>query len=270
MTELRHFLTSLFDAVSEAEMQALLNGRTRLERMVESGRFPEDVSLPVYHANDLSVSLDVGLEAKRTKRGIQLFVTEPGEGDDTALEFDLEVYDFLEAGDLPDEGLERRKPDHRTVDVHVPLEDPPAGAGREADPDDYGTSGERVDPKEEYYRKQEREEQKRKEREERERREERKERERREEREKQSSERSGANDERTNDDTETDRRRSDRSADDEKRAEPPSRKRRSSDRGESGSSRPFLGIDLPEGWPLRRAGTLDATDEGDEPTGEKR
>ncbi|MFC5280147.1 hypothetical protein ACFPM1_15470 [Halorubrum rubrum] len=269
MTELRHFLTSLFDAVSEAELQALSNGRTRLERMVESGRFPEDVSLPVYHANDLSVSLDVGLEAKRTKRGIQLFVTEPGEGDDTALEFDLEVYDFLEAGDLPDGGVGRGNPDHGAVDVHVPLEDPPAGAGREGDPDDAGTSGERVDPKEEYYREREREERKREEREERDRREKREERDRREEREKRENERSGANDERTDDDTETDRRRPDRSANDEKRAEPARRERRPADREGSGSSRPFLGVDLPEGWPLRRTGTLDATGE-DEPSGEKR
>ena len=128
MTELRHFLASLYDAVSEAEMQALLNGRQRLRRMVESGEFSDDLCLPVYHATDLSVTLDVGLEARETKRGIQVFVTEPSAGDQTELGLDLEVYDFLQAGDLTDATDDRRRPGGG-LDVHVPLREPPVDSG---------------------------------------------------------------------------------------------------------------------------------------------
>lgn len=132
MTELRHFLASLYDAVSEAEMQALLNGRRRLRRMVESGEFADDVSLPVYHATDLSVTLDVGLEARETKRGIQMFVTEPSADDQTGLELDLEVYDFLQAGDLAAVTDDSKRPGG-SLDVHIPLREPPVDSGDAVD-----------------------------------------------------------------------------------------------------------------------------------------
>ena len=251
MTELRHFLTSLFDAVSEAETQALLNGRTRLERMVESGRFPDDVSLPVYHANELSVSLDVGLEAKRTKTGIELFVTEPGEGDETALEFDLEVYDFLEATDL-DEGGDRRKPPHGAVDVHVPLRDPAAGIDPGVSVDD---PEEPMDPKEAHERE-------------------------REGRTEGGDDRPETGDDRpeTGDDgtrdheTEDDETGDDETEDDEteddeigndetgRSGEEGGDERRTPGRGRS--KRRFVGVDLPEGWPLRRTGGSTEDDEG--------
>jgi hypothetical protein len=132
MTELRHFLASLYDAVSEAEMQALVNGRQRLRRMVESGDFPDDLSLPVYHATDLSVTLDVGLEARETKRGIQLYVTEPSADDQTELGLDLEVYDFLQAGDLT-AGIDDRKRPGGGLDVHIPIREPPVDSADSVD-----------------------------------------------------------------------------------------------------------------------------------------
>ena len=132
MTELRHFLASLYDAVSEAEMQALVNGRQRLRRMVESGDFSDDLSLPVYHATDLSVTLDVGLEARETKRGIQVFVTEPSADDQTELGLDLEVYDFLQAGDLTDVTDDPKRPGGG-LDVHIPLREPPVDSGDAVD-----------------------------------------------------------------------------------------------------------------------------------------
>lgn len=149
MTELRHFLASLYDSMSEAEMQAILNGQRRLQRMIDSKQFPEDVSLPVYHATNLSVSLDVGLEARETKRGIQLFVTEASDDDDTALDFDLEVYDFLESGELSDLDIDIKDLETSSrpgVDVHIPLREPPHDA------DDS------MDEKRRYYREQERRE----------------------------------------------------------------------------------------------------------------
>lgn len=147
MTELRHFLASLYDSVSEAEIQALLNGQRRLQRMIDSRQFPEDVSLPVYRATNLSVSLDVGLEARETKRGIQVFVTEASDDDDTTLDFDLEVYDFLESGELSDLDIDIKELEQSSrpgVDVHIPLREPPLDA------DDS------MDEKRRYYREQER------------------------------------------------------------------------------------------------------------------
>ena len=149
MTELRHFLASLYDAVSEAEMQALVNGRQRLRRMVESGDFPDDLSLPVYHATDLSVTLDVGLEARETKRGIQLYVTEPSADDQTELGLDLEVYDFLQAGDLT-AGIDDRKRPGGDLDVHIPIREPPVDSADSVD------SAKDVDEKSEDTRKDER------------------------------------------------------------------------------------------------------------------
>lgn len=126
MTELRHFLAAIYDAASEAEMTALLNGHRRLRQMTESEEFPADTTLPVYHARDISVTLDVGLEARQTKHGIEVVVTESAD-DDTALELDLEVYDILQGSDLavPDEELSGRdRPKRRSVDLHVPLGNP--------------------------------------------------------------------------------------------------------------------------------------------------
>ncbi|WP_144923611.1 hypothetical protein [Halorubrum salsamenti] len=121
MTTLDSYLAAVYDAAAEAETLALINGQRRLRRMVESGRLPEDASVPVYHAADLSVTLDVGLEARETEGGTELVVTESESNDDTAIDIDLEVYDMLEAGSLPQSGAGPRGPD--TVDVHFPIPD---------------------------------------------------------------------------------------------------------------------------------------------------
>ncbi|WP_066418071.1 hypothetical protein [Halorubrum aethiopicum] len=119
MTTLDSYLAAVYDAAAEAETLALINGQRRLRRMIEAGRLPEDASVPVYHASDLSVTLDVGLEARETEQGTELVVTEPGPDDDTAIDVDLEVYDMLEAGDLPDPQSTPGGPD--AVDVHFPV-----------------------------------------------------------------------------------------------------------------------------------------------------
>ena len=119
MTTLDSYLAAVYDAAAEAETLALINGQRRLRRMVESGRLPEDASVPVYHAADLSVTLDVGLEARETEGETELVVTESN--DDTAIDIDLEVYDMLEAGSLPESEFEPGGPD--TVDVHLPIPD---------------------------------------------------------------------------------------------------------------------------------------------------
>lgn len=121
MTTLDSYLAAVYDAAAEAETLALINGQRRLRRMVESGRLPEDASVPVYHAADLSVTLDVGLEARETERGTELVVTESESNDGTAIDVDLEVYDMLEAGSLPELESGAGEPD--TVDVRFPIPD---------------------------------------------------------------------------------------------------------------------------------------------------
>jgi hypothetical protein len=104
MTELSRFLTSVYDAFSEAEMQALQHGQTRLAELLESGTVPEDVTVPVYHASDVQVSLDVGLVAEETEEGMEVFVTEAEGEDASELDFTVDLFDLLEKEDLEDVG----------------------------------------------------------------------------------------------------------------------------------------------------------------------
>ncbi|MEF8825924.1 MAG: helix-hairpin-helix domain-containing protein [Halapricum sp.] len=108
MTELDDFLTSLYDSFSEAEMQALQHGQTRLAELLESGSVPEDVSVPVYHASEVQVTLDVGLVAEETEEGLDVFVTEADEADASELAFKVDLFDLLEKEDLEAIGDEDR------------------------------------------------------------------------------------------------------------------------------------------------------------------
>lgn len=101
MTELKAFLTSLYDALSEAEMQALQHGQVRLAELLEAGAVPQDVAVPVYHASDVEVTLDVGLRAEQTEEGTEMFVTEATD-DASALTFTVDLFELIEKRDLED------------------------------------------------------------------------------------------------------------------------------------------------------------------------
>jgi hypothetical protein len=100
MTELTTFLTSLYDSFSEAEIQALHHGQMRLAELLESGTVPDDVSVPVYHASEIEVTLDVGLVAEETKHGTEVFVTDADDADASQLTFTVDMFDLLEKDDL--------------------------------------------------------------------------------------------------------------------------------------------------------------------------
>ncbi|WP_247729112.1 helix-hairpin-helix domain-containing protein [Halovivax limisalsi] len=102
MTELRTFLEALYESFSEAEVQAVEHGRARYLELVERGAIPPDGSVPVYHASDVSVSLDVGLEAEPTEDGVELYVTESDSDDETGLSLSVELFDLVDADDFPD------------------------------------------------------------------------------------------------------------------------------------------------------------------------
>jgi len=102
MTELTTFLASLYDSFSEAEMQALQHGQQRLAELLESGTVPDDVSVPVYHASEIAVTLDVGLVAEETKHGTEVFVTDADDADASQLTFSVELFELLEKEDLED------------------------------------------------------------------------------------------------------------------------------------------------------------------------
>jgi len=99
MTELKTFLVALYDALSEAETEAFIHGRERYLELAEREEVPRDISVPVYHAADLNVSLDVGIVAEETESGTEIRITESSE-DDSTLSFNAEVFDLIEEGDI--------------------------------------------------------------------------------------------------------------------------------------------------------------------------
>jgi len=123
MTELTAFLASLYDSFSEAEMQALQHGHQRLAELLESGTVPDDVAVPVYHASEVEVTLDVGLVAEETKYGTEVFVTDADEADASQLSFTVDLFELLEREDLddldgilPDDGEKPSKARERAVE----------------------------------------------------------------------------------------------------------------------------------------------------------
>lgn len=120
MTELDRFLAGVYDALAEAEMQAMQHGQRRLKQAIEEEAVPEDARLPVYHATDVQVRLKVGLEAEETDETAEIFVTSWQDDDVPALSFDVEVYDLLgrkdlsqiEVGDVP-AGVDAEEVEHR-------------------------------------------------------------------------------------------------------------------------------------------------------------
>jgi predicted flap endonuclease-1-like 5' DNA nuclease len=123
MTELTAFLASLYDSFSEAEMQALQHGHQRLAELLESGTVPDDVAVPVYHASEVEVTLDVGLVAEETKHGTEVFVTDADEADASQLTFTVDLFELLEREDLddldellPDDGDRPSKARERAVE----------------------------------------------------------------------------------------------------------------------------------------------------------
>jgi hypothetical protein len=102
MTELEKFLTSLYDAVLQAEVAAQSHGQAAYT-LLQASPSQRDSRIPVYHATNISIDLDVGLEAREENGVTRMYVTDRPE-DETAISFDLEVYDFIEPGDQPDLG----------------------------------------------------------------------------------------------------------------------------------------------------------------------
>lgn len=103
MTEFRAFLTSLYDSLSEAEVKALVRGRERLSELLTDGAIPEDVPLPVYHASDMEVTLNVRLEAEHSKDGMQVMMKPVEPEDPSGVTLTLDVFELLDRFDLPDE-----------------------------------------------------------------------------------------------------------------------------------------------------------------------
>lgn len=100
MTELRAFLSSLYDSLSEAEVEALLNGQQRLESLLAEGAIPKDVPLPVYHASDMEVTLNVRLEAVQRKDGVDMVMKTVEPDDPSAVTLTLDVFELIDRFDL--------------------------------------------------------------------------------------------------------------------------------------------------------------------------
>lgn len=100
MTEFRAFLTSLYDSISEAEAEALMNGQERLSSLLERGAIPDDVPLPVYHASDMEVTLNVRLEAEQGKDGVNMVMKTVEPEDPSAVTLSLDVFELIDRFDL--------------------------------------------------------------------------------------------------------------------------------------------------------------------------
>lgn len=100
MTELKDFLTAVYDSVTDAELQALEHGRARMHELVASRDETVDLTVPVYHAADVELTLDVGLEAVDTETGMEVHVTESAPENETTLVLSLELLELLERDDL--------------------------------------------------------------------------------------------------------------------------------------------------------------------------
>lgn len=100
MTELRAFLTALYDDVSEAELAALQHSQSRLATLLEAGAIPPDIAIPVYHASEVEVTLDVRIEAEPTNDGLRLTVGEGPPDDASTLRLQLDLFELIDEGDL--------------------------------------------------------------------------------------------------------------------------------------------------------------------------
>ena len=101
MTELKSFLAGIYDALSEAEMAAIAHGQTRRVELRERGVLPRNMAVPVYHASNVEVTLDVGLAAEETSEGTRVFIEDPS-GDNSSITFSVELFELIEEQDLGD------------------------------------------------------------------------------------------------------------------------------------------------------------------------
>lgn len=100
MTDLTSFLGSLYASVTEAELQSRRHGEARFAELLAAGELSEDDALPVYHASDVAVTLDVCLTAEETEAGPEMHVTDDCD-DDTSLSLTIDLLDLVDRTDLP-------------------------------------------------------------------------------------------------------------------------------------------------------------------------
>lgn len=102
MTELKTFLVALYDALSEAEIEAFAHAQARMAALAEAESLPADLEVPVYHATDMNISLDVGLEVDRTQTGTEVYITQPPPEDESRMTFTVDMFDLIETQDIAD------------------------------------------------------------------------------------------------------------------------------------------------------------------------
>ncbi|MFB6162577.1 MAG: helix-hairpin-helix domain-containing protein, partial [Halococcoides sp.] len=98
MTRLDKFLTALYDEVADAELRALQHGHRRLAQLTDGDA--GDVTVPVYRASNVEVTLDVALEPEESESGTDLYVRPSGADTETALQLTIDLFDVLDEGDL--------------------------------------------------------------------------------------------------------------------------------------------------------------------------
>lgn len=122
MTEFRAFLASLYDALSDAEVEAAVHGRERLSSLLEEDAIPADASVPVYHASDVEVTLNVRLEAEHRKEGLEVLMKDAPADDPSTVTMTLDVFDLVDRYDLDEP--EGEGGEGGPGPLEPPLEDP--------------------------------------------------------------------------------------------------------------------------------------------------
>lgn len=116
MNRLEPFLVALYDALSKAETEAFAHGQARMAALMQDETIPADAAVPVYHATDMTVELDAGLDLERTETGQEVVLTQPD--DESRMQVTLDVFDLIEAEDVADV-------DPEDLIDEVPEEEPP-------------------------------------------------------------------------------------------------------------------------------------------------
>lgn len=155
MTELKTFLVALYDSLSEAEIEAFVHGQARMAELARSDSLPGDFSVPIYHATDMNIALDVGLDVEATESGHRVFITDPPADEESCVTFNVEVYDLIEAEDVaeidPEDVFDElpadfpRTSNNRSDSGSNPVEGPSTDDPTEPTPGEGGPTGATAD-----------------------------------------------------------------------------------------------------------------------------
>ena len=110
--ELSRLLAALYTAFTDAELQALQYGRSRLAALLDTEAIPEDTTVSVYHATDVEVTLKTGLITRDGDDGLAVHAAPVDAKDASELSFSIDLFDVLDHADVEDWSPGKHQPTH--------------------------------------------------------------------------------------------------------------------------------------------------------------